>query len=222
MLAPVLGIADVRTDKRIDFVGGIRGAAELERLVDAGAVAVAFSLYPVTVGDLMHDRRRRRHHAAEVHVVRAEAARRPAVAPDLGGRAGRAGGARQVGLAAHCPHLTTARPPTAHMNILIADKFEAVRDRRPAQPGCDVMYEPDLKGEALDRRRCESSGAQVLDRPLDAGDRSDARRRAAVADRARRRGRQHDRRRRRRPAAASMCRTARARTPSPSPSWRSR
>ena len=35
MLAPVLGIQDVRTDKRIDFVGGIRGTAELERLVDS-------------------------------------------------------------------------------------------------------------------------------------------------------------------------------------------
>ena len=39
--APVLGIADVRTDKRIDFVGGIRGTAELERLVDGGKAAVA-------------------------------------------------------------------------------------------------------------------------------------------------------------------------------------
>ncbi|MDQ3440633.1 MAG: DUF1015 family protein [Planctomycetota bacterium] len=53
VLDPVLGIKDLRTDKRIDFVGGIRGAAELERLVDAGQGAVAFSLYPVTVGDLM-------------------------------------------------------------------------------------------------------------------------------------------------------------------------
>ena len=38
VLAPLLGIGDVRTDKRIDFVGGIRGTAELERLVDSGAV----------------------------------------------------------------------------------------------------------------------------------------------------------------------------------------
>jgi len=53
VLAPVLGIADVRTDKRIDFVGGIRGDAELERLVDSGSFAVAFSLFPVTVADLM-------------------------------------------------------------------------------------------------------------------------------------------------------------------------
>ena len=84
VLAPVLGIQDVRTDKRIDFVGGIRGTDELARLVDAGDAAVAFSLYPVTVGDLMHDCRCRRHHAAEVDLVRAEAAGRPAVASHLG------------------------------------------------------------------------------------------------------------------------------------------
>jgi uncharacterized protein (DUF1015 family) len=53
VLDPLLGIADVRTDKRIDFVGGIRGTAELKRLVDSGSATVAFSLYPVTVGDLM-------------------------------------------------------------------------------------------------------------------------------------------------------------------------
>jgi len=53
LLAPVLKIADVRTDKRIDFVGGVRGPAELERLVDSGKAAVAFSLYPVSVSDLM-------------------------------------------------------------------------------------------------------------------------------------------------------------------------
>ena len=53
LLAPVLQIADVRTDKRIDFVGGARGIQELERLVDSGKAAVAFSLYPVSVADLM-------------------------------------------------------------------------------------------------------------------------------------------------------------------------
>ncbi len=53
VLGPILGIHDVRTDKRIDFVGGIRGPAELKRLVDGGHAAVAFALYPVTVGDLM-------------------------------------------------------------------------------------------------------------------------------------------------------------------------
>jgi uncharacterized protein (DUF1015 family) len=53
VLDTVLGIKDVRTDKRVDFVGGIRGAAELQRLVDSGAWAVAFALHPVTVRDLM-------------------------------------------------------------------------------------------------------------------------------------------------------------------------
>jgi uncharacterized protein (DUF1015 family) len=53
ILEPVLGIADVRTDKRIDFVGGIRGTGELEQLVDSGKFAAAFSLYPVSVDDLM-------------------------------------------------------------------------------------------------------------------------------------------------------------------------
>ena len=53
LLDPVLKVADVRTDKRIDFVGGIRGTAELERLVTGGKAAVAFSMYPVSVADLM-------------------------------------------------------------------------------------------------------------------------------------------------------------------------
>ena len=53
LLTPILQVGDVRTDKRIDFVGGIRGPAELERLVDSGKAAVAFSMYPVSVADLM-------------------------------------------------------------------------------------------------------------------------------------------------------------------------
>lgn len=53
ILAPILGIEDPRTDARIDFVGGIRGTGELERRVDAGLAAVAFSMYPVSVDDLM-------------------------------------------------------------------------------------------------------------------------------------------------------------------------
>lgn len=53
ILEPILGIKDVRTDKRIDFVGGIRGTSELEKAVNAGTYAVAFSLFPVSVGDLM-------------------------------------------------------------------------------------------------------------------------------------------------------------------------
>ncbi len=53
VLAPFLKIGDPRTDERIDFVGGIRGTAELERLVDSGKFAVAFSMYPTTVAQLM-------------------------------------------------------------------------------------------------------------------------------------------------------------------------
>ena len=53
LLEPVLGIADVRTDKRIDFVGGARGTSALEALVDSGKAAVAFSMFPVSVADLM-------------------------------------------------------------------------------------------------------------------------------------------------------------------------
>ena len=53
VLTPLLGIGDVRTDKRIDFIGGARGTSELERLVNSGQAAVAFSLYPVSVDDLM-------------------------------------------------------------------------------------------------------------------------------------------------------------------------
>lgn len=53
ILEPVLGVGDPRTDKRVDFVGGIRGTGELERLVSSGQAAVAFSMYPVGIDDLM-------------------------------------------------------------------------------------------------------------------------------------------------------------------------
>jgi len=53
VLAPLLGIGDVRTDKRIDFVGGARGTAQLETLVSSGQAVVAFSMYPMSVADLM-------------------------------------------------------------------------------------------------------------------------------------------------------------------------
>lgn len=52
-LAPLLGITDPRRDRRIDFVGGIRGLAELERRVDSGEMAAAFSLYPTALSELM-------------------------------------------------------------------------------------------------------------------------------------------------------------------------
>ncbi len=53
VLTPLLGIGDVRTDKRIDFVGGARGTVALEAAVSSGDAAVAFSMYPVSVADLM-------------------------------------------------------------------------------------------------------------------------------------------------------------------------
>jgi uncharacterized protein (DUF1015 family) len=53
LLAPVLGIEDLRRDRRIDFVGGIRGLGELERRVDSGEMAVAFAVSPTRMEDLM-------------------------------------------------------------------------------------------------------------------------------------------------------------------------
>jgi uncharacterized protein (DUF1015 family) len=54
ILAPVFGIDDPRTSKRINFVGGIRGTAELEKLVNSGEYACAFSLFPTSIEDLMN------------------------------------------------------------------------------------------------------------------------------------------------------------------------
>lgn len=53
LISPVLGITDPRRDKRIDFVGGIRGLQELERRVDSGEMACAFALYPTSIADMM-------------------------------------------------------------------------------------------------------------------------------------------------------------------------
>jgi uncharacterized protein (DUF1015 family) len=53
VLGPLLQIGDIRTDKRIDFVGGARGTAALEKAVSGGHAAVAFSMHPVTIDDLM-------------------------------------------------------------------------------------------------------------------------------------------------------------------------
>jgi len=52
ILTPILGVGDPRTDKRIDFVGGIRGLGELEKRVNSGDMAIAFSLYPVSIDQL--------------------------------------------------------------------------------------------------------------------------------------------------------------------------
>ncbi len=53
LLDPILGIKDPRTDTRIDFVGGIRGLSELERRVDSGEMAIAFSLFPTSIHELI-------------------------------------------------------------------------------------------------------------------------------------------------------------------------
>ena len=53
ILEPLLGITDIRTDERIDFVGGIRGTKGLEKLVHDGKAAIAFSLHPVSLEELM-------------------------------------------------------------------------------------------------------------------------------------------------------------------------
>ncbi|HBR58101.1 MAG TPA: DUF1015 domain-containing protein, partial [Blastocatellia bacterium] len=52
ILAPILGVDDPTTDERLIFIGGTRGTAELERMVDEGEARVAFSLYPTTMEDL--------------------------------------------------------------------------------------------------------------------------------------------------------------------------
>jgi uncharacterized protein (DUF1015 family) len=54
ILRDILGIKDLRTDKRIDFVGGIRGLGELKRRVDSGEMAMALALYPVSMEQLIN------------------------------------------------------------------------------------------------------------------------------------------------------------------------
>ena len=81
VLGPILGIDDPRTDPRIDFVGGIRGTGELERRVDSGEAALAVSVHPTTVEQLMAAADAGRDHAAQEHLVRAQARQRPARPP---------------------------------------------------------------------------------------------------------------------------------------------
>ena len=52
ILNPILGIADPRTDKNIDFIGGIKGTAYLKNLVDSGEMCMAFSMYPTSIDEL--------------------------------------------------------------------------------------------------------------------------------------------------------------------------
>jgi len=54
LLSPVFGIEDPRTDNNVDFIGGIRGTKELVKLVDSGKAEVAFSMFPVSIDDLMN------------------------------------------------------------------------------------------------------------------------------------------------------------------------
>ena len=54
ILDPIFNIKDQRTDKRIDFVGGIRGLGELEKRVNSGEMKIAFSLYPVSIQQLIN------------------------------------------------------------------------------------------------------------------------------------------------------------------------
>ncbi|MCB9258762.1 MAG: DUF1015 domain-containing protein [Ignavibacteriales bacterium] len=54
LLQPLLGIEDIRTDTNVDFIGGIRGTQELEKLVNSGKAKIAFSMYPVSIDDLIN------------------------------------------------------------------------------------------------------------------------------------------------------------------------
>ena len=83
------------------------------------------------------------------------------------------------------------------MKVLVADKFEQSGLDGLRAAGCEVVYEPDLKDEALDRRRSGRRGADVLVVRSTKVTDADARRRTAGAGRAGRRRLQHDRRRRR-------------------------
>jgi len=71
-----LGIKDLRSDQRVDFVGGIRGLDALKERVDSGEMALALALYPRLDGATDGDRGYREHHAAENHLVRTETALR--------------------------------------------------------------------------------------------------------------------------------------------------
>ena len=139
--APLLGIGDPRTDTRIDFVGGIRGPGALANAVDKGTAAVAFAMYPVRDRGPHGHRRRRWHHAAQVHLVRAEAPRRPAQST------------------------SSDRPATtepATMKVLVADQFEQSGLRRPRAAGCDVVFDACPQGRRARRRPCARAGAEVL------------------------------------------------------------
>ena len=96
ILEPMLGIRDARTDANIAFVGGIRGTEELERLVDSGEAEIAFCDVPDAARGPAGRLGRRRTHAAQVDVVRAQAALGPARPPLLTGPSRRRTGSGAV------------------------------------------------------------------------------------------------------------------------------
>ena len=72
VLNPILDIKDLRTSKRIDFVGGIRGLGELKRRVDSGEMKAAFALYPVSMDQLINIADSGKYYATKNHLVRAK------------------------------------------------------------------------------------------------------------------------------------------------------
>ena len=114
VLTPLLGIGDPRSTSASTSSAGCAAPASSSALVQSGRAAVAFSMYPGERGRPDDDCRRRRHHAAEVHVVRAQAARRPAVARDLSVRLKCLRRRRRLGppvYATTCPHAFSISPP---------------------------------------------------------------------------------------------------------------
>ena len=108
------------------------------------------------------------------------------------------------------------------MKVLVADKFEQSGIDGLKAAGCEVVYQPDLKDDALDGGASARRGADVLVVRGTAVTGADARSRRAVARRPRRRRLQHDRRRGGVAARHLRVELSRARTRSRSPSWRSR
>ena len=162
----------------------------------AAKAAVAFSLYPGERRRPDGDLRRRRHHAAEVDVVRAEAARRPADPRDL----------------------QSSDVERLAMKVLVADKFEQSGLDGLKAAGCEVVYEPELKDDALVAGAARDAGRRAGRAPHE-GHRADARRRAARRWSSAPAPATTRSTSRPRPRAASTSRTVRARTRSPSPSW---
>ena len=142
VLGPLLGIGDPRTDTRIDFVGRHPWPARPRRARGRWRCRRRLRDAPGQRRGSDGDRRRRRDHAAEIDLVRAEAAGRPAQPPHLGSRLQEA----------------------AHMKVLVADQFEQSGLDGLAAAGCEVVFDASLKDDALvaalaeSGRRCSSCG----------------------------------------------------------------